>query len=112
MAASADIFFEHDPWRRPLIWSAVLHGALFAAILLYGVIHLPGANWGSGTGTGGDAMSATLVSTIPLPANPIKTQNVLANESKGLSQSLPQPKEVEQPDAIPIPTREAKRKPR
>jgi periplasmic protein TonB len=110
MAASADIFFEHDPWRGPLTWSAILHGILFAAIILYSVVHFPGENWGAGTGTGGDAMSATLVSTIPLPANPVKTQNVLANESKGLSQSLPKEKEVEQPEAIPIPERDSKRK--
>ena len=36
-------------------------------------------------------MSATLVNTIPLPANPeAKPENVLANESKGVSQSSPQ----------------------
>lgn len=112
MAASADIFFEHDPWRRPLTWSAILHGVLFGAIILYSVVHLPGDSWGAGTGTGGDAMSATLVSTIPLPASPIKTPNVLANESTGLSQSVPRPKELEEPTAIAIPARDAKRKPR
>ncbi|HLK34139.1 MAG TPA: TonB family protein [Terriglobales bacterium] len=112
MAASADIFFEHDPWRGPLVWSAILHGLLFAAILAYSVFHWPGSSWGAGAGTGGDAMSVSMVSTIPLPASPNKTQNVLANESKGLSQSLPKEKEVQQPDAIPIPEREAKRKPK
>ena len=36
-------------------------------------------------------MSATLVNNIPLPANPqAQPENVLANESKGLSQSGPQ----------------------
>src|SRR5205085_11369675 len=99
-------------WRRPLTWSAILHGVLFAAIILYSVIHFPGESWGAGTGTGGEAMSATLVSTIPLPANPIKTQNVLANESTGLSLSTPKPKELEEPRAIAIPEREAKRKAR
>jgi protein TonB len=112
MAASADIFFEHDPWRRPLTWSAILHGVLFGAIILYSVVHFPGENWGAGTGTGGDAMSATLVSTIPLPASPIKRQNVLANESTGLSQSVPRPKILDEPTAIAIPERDAKRKPR
>ena len=37
-------------------------------------------------------MSAHLVSGIPLPPNPhAKPENVLANESKGLSQSIPAP---------------------
>ena len=112
MAANADIFFEHDPWRGPLVWSAILHGILFGAIVAYSVLHWPGESWGSGTGTGGEAMSATLVSTIPLPASPIKTENVLANESKGLAQTVPQEKKVQEPEAIPIPEREAKRKPR
>ncbi|HEV2116783.1 MAG TPA: TonB family protein [Terriglobales bacterium] len=112
MAASADIFFEHDSWRRPLTWSAILHGVLFATILLYSAFHFPGESWGAGTGTGGDAMSVQMVSTIPLPASPIKTQNVLANESTGLSQSVPKPKILEEPTAIAIPEREAKRKPR
>ena len=34
---------------------------------------------------GGGAMSATLVSSIPLPRPQTETQNVLANESKGLT---------------------------
>jgi len=55
-------------------------------------------------------MGVTLVSTIPLPASPAQTQNVLANDSKGLSQSLPKPEEKE-PEAIPIPEKNAKRKP-
>jgi len=56
-------------------------------------------------------MGVTLVSTIPLPANPQPTQNIVANESKGLSQSLPKPKE-EEPEAIPIPDKNAKQKPK
>jgi hypothetical protein len=40
-----------------------------------------GQGWG--TGGGGDAMGVTLVSSVPLPATPAQTQNVLANESKG-----------------------------
>ena len=36
-------------------------------------------------------MGVTLVSTVPLPANPARPQNVLANDSKGLTQSQPKP---------------------
>jgi protein TonB len=53
----------------------------------------------------------TLVSTVPLPANPTQTQNILANESKGVSQSLPQPEEKE-PEAIAIPDKNARVKPK
>ena len=56
-------------------------------------------------------MSATLVASVPLPAQQAPAENVLANESKGLSQSEPkeEPK-VEEPTAIPIPEQNAKRK--
>src|SRR5262249_7819198 len=44
-----------------------------------------------------------------LPASQVQTQNVLANESKGLTKSLPQVQE-ETPDAIPIPDKDTKKK--
>jgi protein TonB len=110
MAASAEIFFEHDRWGRNLGWSAAFHVGVVGCILLYTIIG-PGGHGGTwGAGGGGDAMGVTLVSTIPLPASPAQTQNVLANDSKGLSQSLPKPEEKE-PEAIPIPEKNAKRKP-
>ncbi len=112
MAVSADIFEEQDGWRRPLAISAVLHAALFGSIILYAVFIAggTGSNLGSsGDGTG-SAMSATLVNSIPLPANPqAQPQNVLANESKGVSQSVPKPVEKDK-TAIPIPDRHAKEK--
>ena len=112
MAAHAEIFFEHDRWGRNLAWSAGLHVVVAAAIVGYAVI-APAGNGGSwGAGGGGDAMGATLVTTVPLPANPEQTQNVLANESKGLTQSQPKPEAEQLPDAIPIPEKEAKVKPK
>jgi protein TonB len=57
-------------------------------------------------------MGVTLVSTVPLPANPAPAENVLANESKGLTKSQPQPQEEKLPDAIPIPEKETKKKPK
>jgi protein TonB len=56
-------------------------------------------------------MGVTLVSSVPLPASAVQTQNVLANESKGLTQSLPKTEEKE-PEAIPIPDKNAKIKPK
>jgi periplasmic protein TonB len=113
MAVNADIFFERESLRGPLLWSAILHGALFASIGIYSaILGIKGANWGSNTAGGGEAMSATLVTSIPLPTSNIQTPNVLANESKGLTQSLPKTvQDTLQPEAIPIPERESKKKP-
>lgn len=55
-------------------------------------------------------MSATLVNSIPLPAPQVQTQNVLANESKGLTESQLREVEKEQPKAIEIPAPEVKLK--
>lgn len=108
--ASGEIFFEHERWGRNLAWSAALHVAFTLAIVVYAWIGSGGhgSNWGAGGG--GSAMGVTLVSNVPLPANPVQTQNVLATESKGLSQSKPQAK-VEEPQAIAIPEKNVKRKP-
>ncbi len=111
MAANAEIFFEHDRWGHTLAWSGALHITVAGSILLYAVI-VPGSRGeGWGAGGGGDAIGVTLVSTVPLPASPVQTQNVLANESKGLTQSLPKEEEKE-PDAIPIPEKDSKKKPK
>jgi len=111
MAANAEIFFEHDRWGHNLAWSAALHIAFAGFVVLYtAIVHSGhGGTWGAGGG--GEAIGVTLVSTVPLPANPTQTQNVLANESKGLSQSLPKAVEKE-PEAIPIPDKNAKKKPK
>jgi periplasmic protein TonB len=109
--ASAEIFFEHERWGRNLAWSASLHVGVTLAIIFYAwFAHgRGGSNWGAGGG--GSAMGVTLVSTVPLPANPVQTQNVLATESRGLSQSKPQEK-TEEPEAVPIPQKNAKIKPK
>jgi protein TonB len=111
MAANAEIYFEHDGWGRALAWSAGLHVGITAALLVYSAIfyRTSGDTWGSGGG--GEAIGATLVSNVPLPANPSQTQNVLANESKGITQSEPKIEEKE-PDAIEIQGKNAKIKPK
>jgi protein TonB len=110
MAASAEIFFEHERWGRNLSWSAALHVGVVVAIVAYAVIApRTGSTWGEGGG--GEAIGVSLVNTVPLPANPVKTQSVLATESKGLSQSQPKPKQEDQ-DAIPIADKHTKIKPK
>ncbi len=109
--ASADIYSEHAGLGRPLAWSAGLHVAFTVFLVLYAVF-VPGfRGQGWGGGGGGDAIGATLVSSVPLPAPTTQTTNVLATESKGLSQSQPKVEE-EQPEAIPIPGKNARIKPK
>src|SRR5271169_5369495 len=109
MAANADIFPEEHSSRVSWTGSALLHSALFALALFgYLIPSSRGENWG-GTEGGGGAMSATLVTSIPLPNAQPEAQNVLANDSKGLSQSKPKETPKEEPKAIPIPAKNAKR---
>jgi len=112
MQANDNIYLERDSWRGYLTWSAGLHIALFGSILVYSSIisSRHGENWGNTEI--GEAMSATLVSraSVPLPAPAEQTQNVVANESKGLTESPPKAVE-QQPEALPIPDRQAKKKP-
>ena len=105
MGASAEIFFEHDPWKWPLLLSLAVHAGLAGFLVVYAMFFQSarGPMWG--TGGGGDAMSATIVSSIPLPSNETPKENVLAVESKGLSQSQPIAQQQE-PDAIPIPDKD------
>jgi periplasmic protein TonB len=108
--ATGEIFFEQERWGHNLAMSAALHVGVTVAIIGYAFIAHSGhgGNWGAGGG--GSAMGVTLVSNVPLPANPVQTQSVLATESKGVSKSEPKPA-VEEPQAIAIPEKNAKRKP-
>ena len=111
MAQNAEIFFEHDSWPRALGWSAGFHIAVTALILLYSTVFTGarGDNWGGGGG--GSAIGVTMVSSVPLPSTPAKTENVLANESKGVTKSEPKVEEKE-PDAIAIQGKDTKIKPK
>jgi periplasmic protein TonB len=112
VAATADIWTEQDRLSTPLWASVVLHGGLFAALVFGGLLtRSRGEDWGGTGGGGGGAMSATMVSTIPLPSK-APNQNVLANESKGLSQTQPKVEETPPPEAIAIPAPNAKKAPK
>jgi periplasmic protein TonB len=109
MSASTEIYFEHERWGRALSWSAGFHLFVVVALLVFAtfITRRTGDTWGAGGG--GDAIGATLVSSVPLAVN--QGQNVLANESKGLTQSQPKIEEKE-PDAIDIQGKNAKIKPK
>src|SRR5512146_754858 len=109
MALNAEIYDEREQWKRPLGFSVFLHALLFVSLIGYAwIFGGPRQSWGSG-GIGGEAMSANLVSSIPLPAHP-DAKNVLATENKGLTQSEPKPK-IQEPDAIPIQDKHTRIKP-
>jgi periplasmic protein TonB len=111
LAATTTIFDHEERWKGPIITSAVLHATFFVAMIATGMLGASrGEGWG-GANTGDTAMNATLVSSaVPLPATEAEKENVLANESKGLSESVPREK-VPEPEAVPIPDRTTKLKP-
>jgi protein TonB len=111
MAAAVDIFPQGDSLRTAFLGSLALHVVLFAVALFGHLIPSGrGESWGGTSSGSGSAMSATLVSSIPLPAPQTQAQNVLANESKGLTESKPKETPIEEPKAIPIPERETLKK--
>ena len=93
---NADIFFEHEPWKGPLVSSVLLHAIFFGGVVFYAAVigSLHGESWG-GSSSGGGAMSVTLVSraAVPLPPPSEESQNIVASESKGLSESEKRPPE-------------------
>jgi periplasmic protein TonB len=113
MTASANIFDYQESWRGPIVASAILHIVLFSAVIFFAAFNgATGGGWG-GSQTGDSAMNATLVSSasIPLPATEAPKENIVANESKGLSKTQPTEAKPE-PEAIPIPDRTVKQKPK
>lgn len=99
----ANMFYEREQWKKPLLVSVGFHGALALAIFLAGLV----MNWHSNTNDWGmkpgDAITAQLVSaSIPIPHNE-ESNNIVANDSKGMTKTIPQPKPVETDDGISIP---------
>ncbi len=109
MAASTEIYFEHERWGRALAWSAGVHIGIAALLLVYATFVTRGKGQEWGGGGGGDAIGATLVSSVPLPT--AQGQNVVATESKGITQSQPKVEQKE-PDAIEIAGKNKKIKPK
>ncbi|HEY6351766.1 MAG TPA: TonB family protein [Candidatus Angelobacter sp.] len=102
------IFEERDKLSGAILLSVGLHLALVLAAILIGGLNLSrGQAWGGPTS--GSAVQANIVSVVPLPRHQEPTENILANDSKGLTQSVPQ-KVQQEPDAIPIPDKNVQRK--
>src|SRR5690349_25125447 len=91
--------------KGPLLWSLILHSALFGSLAVSTLLSHRGDLWG-GPG-GGGAVSVNLVgglSGVPLPRPETVTQSRVVDETKGLYKSEPKPKpKAIPPDATPIP---------
>lgn len=99
----ANLFYEREEWKTPLMISVAFHFGLVLAMFLLGYAMQPrgNSNWGTNAG---EAVEAQMVSSapIPLPQPKEQTNNIVANESKGVTETQPQPKEVETDDGISI----------
>ena len=100
-----NLFLEKERWSKPLVLSLVFHAFLGVAIFALGFVLEPSgrSDWGNNPG---DAVVATLVSgaPIPLPKPDAQTENIVANESKGVTETVPQPKPAETvPEKTPQP---------
>lgn len=101
-----------EPIAGPAVGSLVLHGALIAALVSWGVLSgLFHHNLWGNQGAGG-AMQVNLVSSaIPLPNNQPLNQNVLATEKPSQAPEAPSPKEQHKVDETAIPILGKKVKP-
>jgi protein TonB len=102
---------EHESLARPAVGSLFLHGALVAALLLYGLIgsFFHQNQWGN-AGSGGAIQVNLVSSALPLPNDQPRNQNVLATETPSQAPAEPAPKEKQAVDetAIPISGKEIK----
>jgi len=100
-----------EPLARPALGSLVLHGALAAGLLAYGL--LGGAfhqsDWGN-PGDGGAIQVTMVTHALPLPSDQPPNENVLATETPSQAPAPPAPKakQAVEDNAIPIASKQAK----
>jgi protein TonB len=88
VTAHVDILEQQESLRKPLLFSAALHGAVVLSLALQGVVSTrPRELWGNPNSLGGASVGITPVSQIPLPARggPI---NPLASDTES---QVPEP---------------------
>jgi periplasmic protein TonB len=118
MAGRVDTLEQHDGLSRFFALSTGVHVAFFASIAIYASVGARGGlEWGNPHSLGGSAVGINAVKQIPLPGRSGET-NPLANDTHSRVPLPPKPvvkpapKEPEiDPDALPIPARNAPRKP-
>lgn len=102
--AQPNLFSEHESWQKPLVLSLGFHALVAATIITLSFVMAPRttSDWGTNEG---EAVDAVLVSgaPIPIPKPQVQTENIVANESNGKTESPPVTKPVETEDGISIP---------
>jgi hypothetical protein len=100
-----------DKFNRWIVTSAVFHGLLFTLVVFSPTLFpMRGdANWGSNTGgDGGINVRITgSLSGVSLPSPEVLTEDVAANDSKGLYTSEEATPPPPADDAIPVPETKA-----
>ncbi len=103
-----------EPLAAPATGSVLIHLSLVAGIVLYGILggFFHHNLWG-GPGAGGAVQVNLVSSALPLPTNQPVNQNVLSTETPSQAPAPPQPKakQAEDETAIPIATKQPKKKP-
>lgn len=109
------IEWQREPLGKSFGGSIVLHAGIVAALsaLIWVNGRIRGNEWGNNAPPG--AVQATLVSaapSVPLPSVTPPTPNVLATQNPSPSPAAPSKETIplQEPEAIPIPTHELKRR--
>jgi periplasmic protein TonB len=110
-----DVLDEREGLGFPLLTSLGLHGAIFAGLLVSGYIAKSAIEqWGDPKSLGGGSVGITPVAKIPLPSR-AGVENRVANDSESVIPTPPKPQPKPQvkvePDAIPIKSRTAPKRP-
>jgi protein TonB len=120
MAQHSDILDQQERLRGPFVCSVALHASLVVAVLGTALVQArhPHEQWGSLNGGGFGSVTVSPVAHIPLPteSGPV---NPVANDTPSRVPTPPstpkakaQPKvKAPPPDAIPLPSRNAERRP-
>jgi len=111
MPADVDVLGQRDSLRKPLLGSAVLHGAIFGTLLVWEVVtNGHRVMWGEADSGGPGSIAINLVNKIPLPSRSGNV-NPLANDTQSAVPTPPpaaKPQRQappEEPDAVPLKSR-------
>ena len=93
-----------EPVMAPAAGSLVLHLAIVASVVLYGIIggFFHHSLWG-GSAQGGAIQVSIVSNALPLPTDQPINQNVLSTETPSLAPAPPAPKEIKTEDLNTIP---------
>lgn len=116
MSPHVDILEQPEPLSRPFVGSLVLHVSIAAVLLSYTwVANRAPERWGDVNGGGMGAVAVNAVASIKLPTHN-GPENPVASDTESLAPEAPAKKKVQpkaktpDPDAIPIKSRNARKR--